>query len=189
MPRFNPLSLYGMIEVIPDRFGDERGWFSEVYNAEIYKANGIDVDFVQDNHSFSVQAGVLRGLHYQLPPFAQAKLVRVASGAVFDVAVDIRKGSPTHGQWVGIELSAQKANQLYLPAGFAHGFVTLQPDTHFLYKVSARYSPDHDRSIRFDDPDIGIEWPVDTAAVILSQKDRDAPLLADTDTGFTWSKD
>lgn len=189
MPAFYPLAIDGVIEVVPDKFGDDRGWFSEVYNASVYKANGIGVDFVQDNHSFSKQPGVLRGLHYQLPPFDQAKLVRVVSGSVFDVAVDIRKGSPTYGKWVGITLTAEKGNQLFLPAGFAHGFVTLEADTQFLYKVSAPYSRDHDRSIRFDDPDIGVEWPVDLASVILSQKDKDAALLADTDTGFTYSRD
>lgn len=186
MPAFRELELDGVIEIVPDRFGDDRGFFSEVYNAAVYKANGVDADFVQDNHSLSGPAGVLRGLHFQLPPFAQAKLVRVVKGAVFDVAVDIRKGSPSHGKWVGVELSAARWNQLYIPAGFAHGFVTLEPDTEFLYKVSALYSPDHDRSIRFDDPAIGIDWPVDVANVTLSDKDKMAGLLAETETGFTY---
>ncbi len=186
MPQFRKLELDGVVEIVPDRFGDERGFFSEVYNSEVYKANGIDVDFVQDNHSFSQPAAVLRGLHFQRPPFAQAKLVRVVRGAVFDVAVDIRKGSPNYGKWVGLEISADKWNQLFLPAGFAHGFVSLEPDTEFLYKVSAPYSAEHDGSIRFDDPEIGIDWPVDLADVILSNKDKAARTLDATETGFTF---
>ena len=185
MPEFRELGLDGVIEIVPDRFGDDRGFFSEVYNATVYRKNGVDADFVQDNHSVSGPAGVLRGLHFQLPPFAQAKLVRVVRGAVFDVAVDIRKGSPSYGKWVGVEISAERWNQLYVPAGFAHGFVTLQPNTEFLYKVSALYSPDHDRSIRYDDPQIGIDWPVDPSGIILSAKDKAAKSLAETDTGFT----
>lgn len=186
MPVFRELALPGVIEILPDRFGDDRGFFSEVYSEKAWRENGVDAAFVQDNHSLSRQVGVLRGLHFQTPPFAQAKLVRVTSGAVFDVAIDIRKGSPDFGKWVGVEISAEKWNQLYIPAGFAHGFVTLQPDTHFLYKVSAFYSRECDRSVRFDDPAIGIEWPVDIANVILSDKDRNAPLLADCDTGFVY---
>lgn len=186
MPAFRQTSLPGVIEVVADRHGDERGFFSETWREETWRENGIDAAFVQDNHSVSGQRGILRGLHFQTPPFAQAKLVRVTRGAVFDVAVDIRAGSPTYGRWVGVEISATLWNQLYIPAGFAHGFLTLEPDTHFLYKVSSRYSPDHDRSIRFDDPAIGIEWPIDPADVILSQKDRDAPLLAACETGFAY---
>ena len=186
MPQFRPLALDGVIEVVPDRHGDDRGFFSEVYNEKLYKANGVDADFIQDNQSFSGSAGVLRGLHFQTPPHAQAKLVRVTRGAVFDVAIDIRKGSPDFGKWVGLELSAEKWNQLYVPAGFAHGFLTLTPDTEFLYKVSGYYSPEHDRSVCFDDPAIGIEWPIDPKEAILSDKDRQAGLLADTDTVFTF---
>lgn len=186
MPVFRQLDLDGVIEIVPDRFGDDRGFFSEVYNASVYKACGVDVDFVQDNHSLSGPAGVLRGLHFQVPPFAQAKLVRVVKGTVFDVAVDIRKGSPSYGNWVGLELSASLWNQLYIPAGFAHGFVTLEPGTEVFYKVSAHYSSDHDRSIRFDDPAIGIDWPVDPANVTLSNKDKAAGLLANIETGFTY---
>jgi dTDP-4-dehydrorhamnose 3,5-epimerase len=186
MPFFNRLAIPDVIEVVPDRHGDERGFFSEVFNAQAWAAGGIDVPFVQDNHSFSASVGVLRGLHFQTPPFAQDKLVRVTRGAVFDVAVDIRKGSPTFGHWVGIELSAEKWNQLFVPAGFAHGFVTLTPDVEFLYKVSALYSRPNDRSIRFDDPAIGVEWPVAASRLTLSDKDRSAPLLADIDTGFVF---
>ena len=137
--------------------------------------------FVQDNHSLSRKAGVLRGLHYQLPPFAQDKLVRVISGAILDVAVDIRKSSPTFGRWLALEVSAEKWNQILVPKGFAHGFVTLIPDTEVIYKVTERYAPECDRSIRFDDPAIGIDWRVSAADVTLSDKDRNAPLLADAE--------
>lgn len=186
MPAFHPTALPGVIEIRADRHGDERGFFSEVYNHAIWAQNNIRDVFVQDNHSFSRARGVLRGMHFQTPPAAQAKLVRVSRGAVFDVAVDIRLGSPNFGKWVGVELSAEKWNQLYIPAGFAHGFVTLVADTEFLYKVSAGYSPAHDRSIRFDDPAIGIEWPVGAGEISLSAKDLNAGLLAETETGFVF---
>ena len=163
----------------PARHGDHRGFFSETYSAPGLVAAGIDLVFVQDNHSLSRAAGVLRGLHYQLPPFAQDKLVRVVHGAIFDGAVDLRKNSPTFGRWLGLEVSAEKWNQILVPRGFAHGFVTLVPDTEVVYKVTERYAPDHDRSIRFDDPAIGIDWPVPAAGITLSDKDRGAPLLAD----------
>ena len=184
MPRFTELAIPGLVEVLPDRHGDSRGFFSEVYNKEAWATGGIRADFVQDNHSLSREVGTLRGLHLQTPPMAQAKLVRVSRGRVFDVAVDVRAGSPTFKKWVGIELSAEKGNQLYIPGGFAHGFLTLEPDTEFLYKVSAPYSRPHDRSIRYDDPDIGIDWPADINTGTLSPKDRDAALLSATETGF-----
>lgn len=184
MPQFFELAIAGLIEVVPDRHADDRGFFSEVYNKAVWLDGGIDVDFVQDNHSLSRETGTLRGLHLQTPPMAQAKLVRVARGRVFDVAVDVRVGSPMFSQWVGVELSAEKGNQLFIPAGFAHGFLTLEPDTEFLYKVSAPYSRANDRSIRYDDPAIGIDWPIDINIDALSTKDRDAKSLADTDTGF-----
>lgn len=184
MPQFLKHSLAGLIEVVPDRYADERGFFSEVYNKAVWHDGGIDVDFVQDNYSLSRETGTLRGLHLQTPPMAQAKLVRVARGRVFDVAVDVRVGSPTYRHWVGIELSAEKGNQLFIPTGFAHGFLTLEPDTEFLYKVSAPYSRPNDRSIRYDDSAIGIDWPIDINVDALSTKDRDATSLADTDTGF-----
>ncbi|WP_289036188.1 dTDP-4-dehydrorhamnose 3,5-epimerase [uncultured Roseibium sp.] len=186
MPEFRQLGLDGVFEILPDRFGDERGFFSETYNAKAFAEVGIDLAFVQDNHSLSAQKGVLRGLHFQTPPFAQDKLVRVTRGSVFDVIVDIRRGSPTFAKWVGVEISAEKWNQVLVPKGFAHGFVTLEPDTEFLYKVTNYYSKDCDRSIRFDDPAISVEWPVDLAKVILSDKDRAAGLLADTKTGFIY---
>ncbi|WP_026379264.1 dTDP-4-dehydrorhamnose 3,5-epimerase [Afifella pfennigii] len=176
-----PLALDGLFEIRPRRFDDRRGFFSETYNARGLAEHGIELAFVQDNHSLSHQAGVLRGLHYQLPPHAQAKLVRVPRGRIFDVAVDIRQGSPTFARWVGIELSAEKWNQLLVPVGFAHGFLTLEPETEVIYKVSDYYAPEHDRTLRFDDPEIGIDWPLGTAQPILSDRDRNAPLLREAE--------
>ena len=177
-----PLGLDGVVEIRPDRHGDDRGFFSEVYNAAaLREAAGIDLVFVQDNHSYSAAAGVLRGLHYQLAPFAQDKLVRVARGAILDVVVDIRRSSPTFGKWIALEVSAQKWNQILVPKGFAHGFVTLVPDTEVLYKVTALYSREHDRSMKFDDPAIGVEWPAFETGYVLSDKDRNAPPLASAD--------
>jgi dTDP-4-dehydrorhamnose 3,5-epimerase len=178
------LAIPDLFEIRPPRHGDHRGFFSEVWSAEALAAEGIDIAFVQDNHSYSAEAGVLRGLHYQEPPFAQAKLVRVTRGSIFDVAVDIRHGSPTFGRWVCLILSAEAWNQILVPAGFAHGFLTLEPDCEVLYKVSAPYSRAHDRSIRFDDPAIGIEWPLGGRSPILSDKDRAAPLLAEAAPAF-----
>lgn len=178
------LELDGLLEIRPKRFSDERGFFSEVWREDQMAEAGIDARFVQDNHSFSAARGVLRGLHFQRPPAAQDKLVRVAHGSIFDVAVDIRSGSPTFGQWAGLVISAAEWNQLFVPRGFAHGFVTLEEGTEVLYKVSAHYSPEHERAVRFDDPAIGIHWPVEAGALILSEKDRSAPPLADVETGF-----
>lgn len=179
MVEVRQLELAGVYEITPQRFGDARGFFSETYSVPDLANAGIDLVFVQDNHSLSRATGVLRGLHYQLPPFAQDKLVRVVHGAIFDVAVDIRKNSPTFGRWLGLEVSAEKWNQILVPKGFAHGFVTLLPDTEVVYKVSERYAPQHDRAIRFDDAAIGIVWPVSATEITLSDKDRGAPLLAD----------
>jgi dTDP-4-dehydrorhamnose 3,5-epimerase len=173
------LGLDGVCEIIPQKFGDSRGFFSETYNSTAFKAAGFDLDFVQDNHSWSAEAGTVRGLHYQLPPFAQDKLVRITRGKVLDVVVDIRRRSPTFGKWVSLELSAERWNQILVPKGFAHGLITLTEDTEVLYKVTGRYSKEHDRSIRFDDPAIGIDWPSVGGALHLSDKDRNAPLLAD----------
>ncbi|MEM9196247.1 MAG: dTDP-4-dehydrorhamnose 3,5-epimerase [Pseudomonadota bacterium] len=171
--------------LVPRRFGDARGWFCESWNAQRMAEAGLDVAFVQDNHSFSAQAGTLRGLHYQRPPHAQAKLVRVATGAIRDVAVDVRAGSPSYGQWVSTELSAENGRQMLVPRGFLHGFVTLLPDTHVLYKADDYYAPDCDGAVRFDDPDLAIDWGVDPASVTLSEKDAAAPAFADFDTPFT----
>jgi dTDP-4-dehydrorhamnose 3,5-epimerase len=182
MLEVRPLGLDGVVEIIPRKFGDERGFFSETYNAAAFGQAGIELSFVQDNHSYSAAAGVVRGLHYQLPPFAQDKLLRVVRGRLFDVAVDIRRSSPDFGKWVGIEISAKKWNQILIPKGFAHGFMTLEPDTEVIYKVSALYSAAHDRGIKFDDPAIGIKWPMNTGNATVSAKDAAAPLLSDADT-------
>jgi dTDP-4-dehydrorhamnose 3,5-epimerase len=184
MLELRPLGLDGVIEIRPQRFGDERGFFSEVWSAERMCEAGFDIAFVQDNHSYSATKGVLRGLHFQLPPAAQKKLIRVSRGSVFDVAVDIRKGSPSFGRWTGAILSAELWNQLLIPEGFAHGFVTLEEHCEVQYKVDAPYRPDLERAVRFDDPQIGIEWPLPADALTLSAKDRAAPLLADVETGF-----
>ena len=176
---FVPTRLPDVIEVVPRRFGDERGWFSEVYKRPEFAAAGIDVDFVQDNQSFSATPGTLRGLHYQIAPHAQAKLVSVLRGAVLDVAVDIRRESPSFGEHVAVELSAEAGNQLFVPVGFAHGFVTLVPEVHVAYKVSDRYAPDCERAVRWDDPDLAIEWPDVGDGPVLSDKDAVDPHLAE----------
>lgn len=186
MIEVQPLELDGVLEIRPARHADDRGFFSEVWSRSHWKEVGVDVEFVQDNHSLSKHRGVLRGLHYQAPPMAQAKLVRVTRGTVFDVAVDIRAGSPSFGRWVSTILSAERWNQLFIPAGFAHGFLTIEPDTEVEYKVSAPYSAEHDRAIRFDDPDIAIDWPIEASQLILSDKDRAAPRLAEVQTGFAF---
>ena len=165
--------------IIPRRFGDARGWFSETWNAAAMRAVGFDCDFVQDNHSLSAETYTLRGLHYQAPPFAQTKLVRVARGRVLDVAVDVRPASPTYQRWVAQELTAAGGEQLLVPRGFLHGFLTLEPNTEVLYKVDAHYDGDADGGVRFDDPDLGVDWGVDPAHIVLSDKDRDAPAFAD----------
>lgn len=171
----------------PKRFGDERGWFSEVYNARVFSKYGIADQFVQDNHSLSVPAGTVRGLHYQSAPFEQAKLVRCIRGRIFDVAVDIRRGSPTFGRWVGTELSAENGLHLYIPVGFAHGFVTLEPFTEVIYKVSNIYSPENDGGVQWSDPTIGIDWPLpDGVEPTISSKDRRQPLLCDLNSPFEY---
>ena len=185
------LALPDVKVIVPDRFGDERGFFSETYSRRSLADAGIEDEFIQDNHSLSVLVGTVRGLHYQLPPFAQAKLVRVTRGAILDVAVDIRRGSPTFGQHVSATLSAAAWNQIYVPVGFAHGFCTLEPDTEVVYKVTAYYSRAHDRGIGWDDPELGIAWPLDPESALLSDKDRNQPRLADVPAGdlFDFSPD
>ncbi len=176
-----------VVLIRPKRFGDDRGWFSEVYNEKVFSGYGIEDRFVQDNHSLSVPVGTLRGLHFQTPPFEQAKLVRCIRGRIFDVAVDIRRASPTFGRWVGAELSAENGNQLYVPVGFAHGFVTLEPSTEVTYKVSNLYSLENDGGILWDDSEIGIEWPLPRGVEpILSPKDGRQPLLRDFDSPFEY---
>ncbi|MFM6852755.1 MAG: dTDP-4-dehydrorhamnose 3,5-epimerase [Sphingopyxis sp.] len=172
-----PTALPDIIELTPVRHGDDRGYFSEVFHRGRLAQAGITNDWLQDNQSLSAAMGTVRGLHFQIAPHAQAKLVRVLNGAIFDVAVDVRADSATYGQWVGVELSAAAHNQLFIPAGFAHGFATLQPDTIVLYKVDAPYAPDCERAIRWDDADIGIKWPIN-GAPHLSEKDARAPALA-----------
>ena len=169
------------------RHGDHRGFFSETYSRRKSSELGIDVEFVQDNHSLSREFGTLRGLHFQAPPHAQAKLVRCGRGAIFDVAVDIRRGSPTYGEWEGYELSVKNGDQLYVPVGFAHGFVTLEPDSEIVYKCSDYYAPETEGVVFWNDPNIGIKWPT-VADPILSDKDAAAPLLADLESPFVFGE-
>jgi len=176
----NDLGLGGVVEIIPKKFGDSRGFFSETYQRQRYVDAGIAQDWMQDNQSYSAEPHVLRGLHFQVTPFAQDKLIRVLRGSIFDVAIDIRAGSPTYGKWVSCVLSAERFNQLLVPKGFAHGFLTLEPDVEVFYKVSAPYSPECDRSVRWNDPAIGIAWPLgEGRQPVLSAKDAAAPLLAE----------
>ena len=163
----------------PKKHGDARGFFSEVYNKSDFEASGLRIDFVQDNHAFSAIAGTLRGLHFQTPPFAQDKLLRVTRGRILDVAVDIRRSSPTFGKSVAMELSAENWLQLLVPIGFAHGYVTLEPDTEVLYKTSNFYAPANDRGVAWDDPDIGIDWRLPPGGPLLSEKDKRWPRLKD----------
>jgi len=185
MTEFRRLAIPEVVEVVPPKFGDHRGFFSEVFKHSVFEAEGILIDWVQDNHSFSAEAGTVRGLHFQAPPFAQAKLIRVLRGAIYDVAVDIRRGSPTYGRWAAAELSAEKWNQLFIPVGFAHGFMTLTPDAEVLYKVSAPYARESEGAIRWNDPDLAIVWPR-AGEAILSEKDAAAPLLADFTSPFVY---
>lgn len=177
--------LADVVILVPQRFGDARGFFCETWNRQRMAAAGFDIDWVQDNHSMSERPGTLRGLHFQAPPHAQAKLVRCGRGALYDVVVDIRRGSPTWGQWVGAELSFGNGRQLLVPEGFAHGFVTLEPDTEIIYKCSDYYAPEADGALRWDS--CGIDWPLEGDPV-LSDKDADAPPLATFDTPFIWDK-
>lgn len=183
--RVDQTDLPGVLLITPRRFGDHRGYFCETYNERAFHEAGISERFVQDNHSLSTQPATVRGLHFQTPPAAQAKLVRCVRGAIFDVAVDIRRHSPTYGQWVGYELSAETGAQLYVPAGFAHGFMTLRPETEVLYKCSALYAPESEGALLWSDPEIGIDWPL-PAASVLSEKDAVAPRLADLQSPFDW---
>ena len=178
-------ALEGVKILTPARHGDARGFFSESWNAQRMADAGLGYDFVQDNHSMSAAVGTLRGLHYQSPPHAQGKLVRCGRGALFDVAVDIRVGSPSYGQWVGVELTYENGKQLMIPAGFLHGFVTRQPDTEIIYKCTDFYAPECDGAVRWDDPAIGIDWGL-SGDPLLSAKDADAPLLAEIGSVFTY---
>lgn len=180
--------LAGVLVLTPQRFGDARGFFCESWSAGRMAEAGLHYDFVQDNHSLSEVAGTVRGLHYQAPPHAQAKLVRCGRGRFFDVAVDIRKGSPTYGQWTGVELSFENGKQLLVPRGFLHGFATLEPDTEIVYKCDDVYAPECDGAIRFDDPDIGIDWNIDSNKAVLSGKDATAPYLESFDSPFVYEE-
>jgi dTDP-4-dehydrorhamnose 3,5-epimerase len=162
----------------PVRHIDSRGFFSEVFKENVLREHGIDTHFVQDNHSLSASKGVLRGLHFQIPPFAQAKLLRVTAGSILDVAVDIRRGSPSFSRHIAVVLSASAGNQIFIPEGFAHGYCTLEPETEVIYKVSAYYSRDHDLGILWNDPALGIVWPVSGDEALLSDKDRQHPVLS-----------
>lgn len=177
-----PLHLEGAVLIEPKVHGDNRGFFMESYNEELFHRNGIKHQFIQDNHSLSDEPGVLRGLHYQLNPKAQTKLVRVIAGAIYDVIVDIRPNSPTFGQWVGVILSEHNKRQLLVPKGFAHGFCTLVPNTQVIYKVDEYYSPENDRGILWNDPALNIDWPV--SQPVLSDKDQKHPVLADAEVNF-----
>ena len=168
----------------PSKYADLRGFFSETYNKKAFAALGIDIDFVQDNHSYSADKGTVRGLHFQTPPFAQDKLVRVARGSVFDIAVDLRQGSSSYGRHVSAVLSADAWNQILVPIGFAHGFMTLEPDTEVIYKVSNYYAPDHDKGLLWNDPALGINWPISDDEAVFSEKDGKLPRLAELVTPF-----
>jgi len=174
--------LDGVLVITPKRFGDSRGFFAETWNKAALAKQGLDIDFVQDNHSLSQHAGTVRGLHFQAPPHGQAKLVRCGRGRIFDVAVDVRKGSSTYGDWVGIELSAENGKQLFVPEGFLHGFMTLEPDSEIVYKCSDYYAPDHEGSVHWES--CGIEWPLPSSQYLLSDKDASAQTLAEFKTPF-----
>jgi dTDP-4-dehydrorhamnose 3,5-epimerase len=183
-PHVETTKLEGVLVIVPPRFGDARGFFSETYNAAAFREVGVASEFVQDNHSLSRDRGTVRGLHFQIAPFAQAKLVRVLRGAICDVAVDIRRASPACGQSVSVTLSSDNGRQLYVPAGFAHGFCTLESDTEVFYKVDAPYSREHERGLRWNDPALEIVWPVTDAQAVIIERDRQLPILRDLSDYF-----
>lgn len=183
--KYENTKIPDVIFIAPDRYKDNRGYFAETYSKAKYSEIGIDVEFVQDNHSLSAKKGTVRGLHFQAPPHAQAKLVRCGRGAIFDVAVDIRVGSPSYGRWVGYELSEENGAQLYVPVGFAHGFMSLQPDSEIIYKCSDIYAPECEGAVRWNDQGIGIGWP-SVEAVHIKQGDATAPLFVDMQSPFNW---
>lgn len=182
---FKDLQIQGLKLFTPKKFHDERGFFSETYNSSLFEDNGVKIKFVQDNHSLSTEKWTVRGLHYQTPPFAQDKLVRVINGAILDIAVDIRQGSPTYGQHVAIKLTASSWSQILVPIGFAHGFITLIENTEVLYKVSNFYSPSDDRGISWQDPALKIQWPVNDHDAYVSDKDKNLPLLKEVISPFS----
>jgi len=184
MVEFQTFTLPGLILITPRRHGDARGWFSEVWRRDEWAEAGIATDFIQDNQSYSAEVGTIRGLHFQAPPHAQAKLVRVLSGRLLDVAVDLRRSSPTFGTSAAVELDAERGQQLFIPAGFAHGFCTLAAHTTIAYKVDAYYSPQHDMGLLWNDPALAIAWPVEEADAVVSDKDRHHPPLSALQSPF-----
>ncbi|WP_262694546.1 dTDP-4-dehydrorhamnose 3,5-epimerase [Kordiimonas aquimaris] len=186
--KIEELPLQGAYILTPQRFGDERGFFSETYNKAAFDEVVPDIEFVQDNHSMSRDVGVLRGLHFQLPPDGQGKLVRVPRGRVLDVIVDLRVGSPTYGDHAAVELSGENWSQLWVPVGFAHGFCTLEPNTEFCYKVTSLYAPQSDSGIAFNDADLGIKWPLPENELILSDKDKAQQNFKDFKSPFKYEK-
>jgi dTDP-4-dehydrorhamnose 3,5-epimerase len=178
------LEIRDILLFIPTKHGDERGFFSETFRADLAVEHGMTAPFVQDNHVYSRQRGVLRGLHFQTPPHAQGKLVRCIRGAILDVGVDIRKGSPSYGQYVAVELSAANWRQLWIPPGFAHGYITLHDECEVIYKVTDYYAPECDRGIAWNDPEIGVDWRLPTSEITLSEKDRKQPRLAEAACAF-----
>ena len=180
----NETAINGVFEIEPKVFGDNRGWFYESYSKEKFEKLGITADFIQDNRSFSAQKGTLRGLHCQTNPKAQAKLITCLKGAIIDVAVDIRKGSPTYMKWIAVELTEENKKMLFIPKGCLHGFVTLTDNVEVTYKVDEVYSPENDRSVRFDDPVFGVEWGCENP--VLSEKDKNAPLYCNSDVDFNF---
>ncbi len=181
-----PTAIPDVILLTPRRFADGRGWFAETYSTRSFAPALGDMVFVQDNQAFSAARGTLRGLHFQRPPQAQAKLVRVLKGSIFDVTVDLRAGSPTYGRWVGVALTAERGEQLFVPHGFAHGYCTLEPDTEVAYKVDGFYAPDCDAGLAWDDPSLAIAWPISPHEAILSDKDRTLPAFKDFVSPFTY---
>lgn len=184
MIAFRRTDIPAVIEITSAKFGDQRGFFSELYKRSAFEVENIHIDWIQDNFSYSSELGTVRGLHFQVPDVQQDKLVRVLRGVIYDVAVDLRRSSTSYGKWVGVELSSEKWNQLLVPKGFAHGFMTCTPDVEVMYKVSAPYSAAHEQAIRWDDPDLAIAWPDVGVEPVLSDKDKIAPVFADLETPF-----
>jgi dTDP-4-dehydrorhamnose 3,5-epimerase len=184
--QFDRMAISGVVLITPKKFGDNRGYFSETFRTDLFNKNVGDFAFVQDNQSLSAEVGTVRGLHFQLAPRAQGKLVRCIAGAILDVAVDIRTGSPTYGQHVKVELSAENGSQLWVPPGFAHGFCTLEPNSVISYKVTDYYSQEDDRGLAWNDPAIGIDWPIDADRAVLSAKDKAQPGLAELNANFAY---
>jgi dTDP-4-dehydrorhamnose 3,5-epimerase len=175
-----------VIHIVPQRFTDARGWFTETWNEDRFQTRGVKAHFCQDNQSASLKTGTIRGIHFQRVPHSQAKLVRCLQGRVFDVAVDLRRASPTFKKWIGVELSADRGNQLFVPAGFGHAFLTLEDDCHVAYKVDAYYAPQADGGVRWDDPELAIDWPLTGGGPILSDKDASLPFLKDSEFDFPY---